>query len=70
VFHKNSIYQISFDQKFGKSDFAQMLHEQNCFEKFQWPFLKTNKASTQTAGYYSPTRKDKRKYKFFKKNRR
>ena len=33
LFQENSIYPISFDQKFGKADLTQMRHEQNVCEK-------------------------------------
>jgi len=36
----NSIFQILFDQKFGKPELTQFRHEYNSCEKLQWPFLR------------------------------
>ena len=40
LFQENSIFQTSFDQKFGKPGLTQMRHEQNGCEKLQRPFSK------------------------------
>ena len=47
LFQENSIYPMSFDQRFGKPDFTQMRHGQQGCEKLQWAFLETNKGTTQ-----------------------
>jgi len=47
---ENSIYQISFDQKFGKPELAQMRHEDNGCEKLQWAFLKPTKEIHKNSG--------------------
>ena len=39
LFQENSIFQILFDQKFGKPELTQFRHEQNVCENL-WPFLK------------------------------